>query len=151
MSCPRRSVCIVEFEECSIPLPGTQSAQKHDCHPAPCPLLLSLRSVNTWICHLQSQGKLGAEGLTEDACLFLACHDMTVCWPDDCGICWDKMKQDDPKRCSEVEAERELLDSSVKGVSTPVKRDESKAAGSSPDSTASAASQGSTSKASHMA
>mmetsp|Transcript_33491 Transcript_33491/g.82314 ORF Transcript_33491/g.82314 Transcript_33491/m.82314 type:complete len:489 (+) Transcript_33491:116-1582(+) len=154
----RASVCVVQFDPCSVPFPGERQQQQDATgHPAPCPLLLTLRSVNTWIRHLGSLGTFShcdEAHLVVDhgASIFLACYDMEQCGPEDCEICWEKMKKDDAQRCSVFEAMRMLSNGVDGGIVTPEKGlkgeggSEGTASGSSPDSTdsgaASAASTG---------
>jgi len=151
----RTCVCVVRFEQSSIPLPGRQQTSQRNAtgHPAPCPIFLSLRAVNTWIRHLHSEGELRVSGEqvnSNGAFIFLACYDMKLCSQRDCKLCWEKQKRDDPDTCFAAEAGEDGKDSiEGKAFSTPLKElHVGGVSGSSPDSTdtdaASAASRGST-------
>jgi hypothetical protein len=127
---------VVEFEGCNPPLPGCKATDKYSKHPAPLPMLLHIRTSNTWVHQLNILGYFIHEGkqLIEKgvgAFLFMACLDMKDLTEHECKRCFDIKQEQESYRDEDVEEE----------TSTP-RKDEGPANSSSSGSPASHTSAG---------
>jgi hypothetical protein len=94
---------VVEFQGCNPPLPSSNATDKYLKHPAPHPMLLHIRTSNTWVHPSNMLGYLVKEGKkligeSIGAFLFMSCLDMKDLEEHECKRCYDIKQEQESYR-----------------------------------------------------